>query len=185
MSAPSIESARVLLVDDDEELVALLQAYLENDGFRVLVAYDGESAVQSAILDQPDIAIIDVMMPAYSGIEALRRIRTRSNMPVLMLTGRGDEESRILGLELGADDYVAKPCPAPPGIECATAGDIAANHAVRGGANRCCGSRAVRKVGAFFAATQNFLGRPGSSGVNKCRIQSSGNVDSASGQGRQ
>ena len=58
----------------------------------------------------PDIAVIDIMMPGFSGIEVLRRIRARSSLPVLMLTARGDEESRILGLELGADDYVAKPC---------------------------------------------------------------------------
>ena len=104
------ELAHVLLVDDDVELVNLLCAYLENDGFRVSLAYEGESAVRSAFAVQPDIAVIDVMMPGFSGIEVLRRIRARSSLPVLMLTARGDEDSRILGLELGADDYVAKPC---------------------------------------------------------------------------
>lgn len=106
----SSDSARVLLVDDDVELVNLLQTYLVSDGFRIAVAYDGEAAVRSAFSEPPDIAVIDVMMPGFSGIEVLRRIRARSSLPVLMLTARGDEESRVLGLELGADDYVAKPC---------------------------------------------------------------------------
>jgi DNA-binding response OmpR family regulator len=110
-TAPPSDIARVLLVDDDVELVSLLRTYLESDGFTVSVAHDGESAVRSAQLAQPDIAVVDVMMPGYSGIEVLRRIRARSSLPVLMLTAKGDEESRILGLELGADDYVSKPCP--------------------------------------------------------------------------
>lgn len=107
---PPTDSAYVLLVDDDLELVDLLKTYLEGDGFRVSVAYDGETAIRSLNLTPPDIAVVDVMMPGYSGIEVLRRIRSGSSLPVLMLTGKGDEESRILGLELGADDYVAKPC---------------------------------------------------------------------------
>ncbi len=106
--APS--RAHVLLVDDDVELVELLRAYLVSDGFRVSVAHDGESGVRAALVELPEIAVIDVMMPGYSGIEVLRRIRARSALPVLMLTARGDSESRILGLELGADDYVSKPC---------------------------------------------------------------------------
>lgn len=105
------ETANVLLVDDDVELLHLLRHYLESDGFRVSVAHEGEAAMRSVLLSPPDIAVVDVMMPGYSGIELLRRLRARSNLPVLMLTARGDEESRILGLELGADDYVAKPCP--------------------------------------------------------------------------
>lgn len=100
----------VLLVDDDVELVGLLASYLTGDGFRVSVAHEGETALQSAQTDAPDIAVIDVMMPGHSGIEVLRRLRTRSALPVLMLTAKGDEDNRILGLELGADDYVAKPC---------------------------------------------------------------------------
>ena len=105
------DSPHVLLVDDDVELVGLLNFYLRSDGFRVSQAHDGEAAIEllfSAPL--PDIAVIDVMMPGISGIEVLRRIRARSSIPVLMLTARGDDESRIQGLELGADDYVPKPC---------------------------------------------------------------------------
>jgi len=104
------EIAHVLLVDDDVELVNLLRVYLAGDGFRVSVAYEGEGAVHAAFFGHPDIAVIDVMMPGLSGIDVLRRIRAHSSLPVLMLTARGDEEARIVGLELGADDYVAKPC---------------------------------------------------------------------------
>lgn len=102
--------ASVLLVDDDVDLVDLLRDYLANDGFAVSVAHEGESALRLFAARPPDIAVVDVMMPGFSGIEVLRRIRSRSGIPVLMLTARGDDESRILGLELGADDYVAKPC---------------------------------------------------------------------------
>ncbi len=103
-------SHRVLLVDDDVDLVSLLHDYLVSDGYSVTVAHEGESALRLFAAQPPDIAVVDVMMPGFSGIEVLRRIRARSSMPVLMLTARGDDESRILGLELGADDYVAKPC---------------------------------------------------------------------------
>ena len=106
----NFNSAHVLLVDDDVELVELLSAYLASDGFKISVAHDGERAINAVLADPPDIAVIDVMMPGFSGIEVLRRIRARSSLPVLMLTARGDEESRVLGLELGADDYVSKPC---------------------------------------------------------------------------
>ena len=103
-------SPSVLLVDDDVDLVTLLRDYLVSDGFAVTVAHEGESALRLFAVQSPDIAVVDVMMPGFSGIEVLRRIRACSSMPVLMLTARGDDESRILGLELGADDYVAKPC---------------------------------------------------------------------------
>ena len=109
-SSTTPASARVLLVDDDVGLVNLLCAYLASDGFDVLTAHDGASALKLFATQPPDIAVVDVMMPGFSGIEVLRRIRSRSSVPVLMLTARGDDESRILGLELGADDYVSKPC---------------------------------------------------------------------------
>lgn len=110
MADNPVATAHVLLVDDDIELVALLRAYLEGDGFKVSVAHDGESALASLARRPPDIVVVDVMMPGYSGIEVLRRIRVRSSLPVLMLTARGDDDSRVRGLELGADDYVSKPC---------------------------------------------------------------------------
>jgi DNA-binding response OmpR family regulator len=101
---------QVLLIDDDTELVGMFTEYLEQEGFRVACAHDGEAGVREALSGHYAIAILDVMMPRMHGIETLRRIRAASRMPVLMLTGRGDDADRILGLELGADDYVAKPC---------------------------------------------------------------------------
>ena len=101
---------RVLLVDDDVELAEMLREYLEREGFEVGVAHDGESGAREALSGQYAIAVLDVMMPRLNGVEALRRIRAGSRLPVLMLTARGDDIDRIIGLELGADDYVAKPC---------------------------------------------------------------------------
>jgi DNA-binding response OmpR family regulator len=100
----------VLLIDDDTELVGMFSEYLEQEGFRVACAHDGETGAREALSGQYAIAILDVMMPRMNGIETLRRIRAASRIPVLMLTGRGDDADRILGLELGADDYVTKPC---------------------------------------------------------------------------
>ncbi len=99
----------VLLIDDDAELVGMFTEYLEQEGFAVACAHDGESGAREALSGRYAIAILDVMMPALNGIDTLRRIRAQSRIPVLMLTGRGDDADRILGLELGADDYVTKP----------------------------------------------------------------------------
>ncbi|MEN9904130.1 MAG: hypothetical protein RLZZ555_695 [Pseudomonadota bacterium] len=103
-------SARVLLVDDDTELVGLLSDYLKRDGFEVECAHDGESGAQAALSGLPDIVVLDITMPRLDGIQVLGRIRAASQVPVLMLTARGDDTDRIVGLELGADDYVPKPC---------------------------------------------------------------------------
>lgn len=101
---------KVLLADDDVELAGMLKDYLEQEGFAVTAVHDGEAGAAEALTGQYMIAVLDVMMPRLNGIEALRRIRTKSAMPVLMLTARGDDTDRIIGLELGADDYVPKPC---------------------------------------------------------------------------
>jgi two-component system, OmpR family, response regulator len=101
---------KVLLVDDDVELVALLKEYLEQEGFDATGVHDGESGIAEAVGGGYAIAVLEVMMPRVNGVEALRRIRMKSNMPVLMLTARGDDTDRVVGLELGADDYVPKPC---------------------------------------------------------------------------
>lgn len=102
--------SKVLLIDDDIELVGMFQEYLEQEGFDVQTAHDGEAGAAAALSGLYAIAILDVMMPRMNGLETLRRIRARSQLPILMLTGRGDDTDRIVGLELGADDYVAKPC---------------------------------------------------------------------------
>jgi DNA-binding response OmpR family regulator len=101
---------RVLLVDDDVELSAMLGEYLAREGFEVTAVPDGETGVAEALSGRHAIAVLDVMMPGIGGVEALRRIRAESRLPVLMLTARGDDVDRIVGLELGADDYVPKPC---------------------------------------------------------------------------
>lgn len=101
---------KVLLIDDDVELVDMLKDYLEQEGFDVKGVHDGEEGVSEALSGQYMIAVLDVMMPRMNGVETLRRIRMKSRMPVLMLTAKGDDTDRIVGLELGADDYVPKPC---------------------------------------------------------------------------
>lgn len=100
----------VLLVDDDVELAEMLRDYLLSDGFLVELRHDGEAAIQAMSVKTYALVVLDVMMPGKSGIEVLRHIRQHSTTPVLMLTARGDDIDRIMGLELGADDYVPKPC---------------------------------------------------------------------------
>lgn len=102
--------AAVLLVDDDVELAEMLGDYLAQDGFQVTTLHDGEGAIAAALSGDYAIVVLDVMMPKLSGIEVLRRIRAANSLPVLMLTAKGDDLDRIVGLELGADDYVPKPC---------------------------------------------------------------------------
>ncbi|MFZ6815839.1 response regulator [Undibacterium sp. Rencai35W] len=101
---------KVLLADDDVELVDMLREYLEREDYVVTVVHDGAQAVSEALTGHHAIVVLDIMMPYMNGIEALRRIRAQSRMPVLMLTAKGDDVDRIIGLELGADDYVPKPC---------------------------------------------------------------------------
>ncbi len=102
--------SKVLLVDDDVELASMLREYIGQEGFEVDAVHDGEAGVAGALSGAYSIVVLDVMMPRLGGIEALRRIRAQSQVPVLMLTARGDDVDRIVGLELGADDYVPKPC---------------------------------------------------------------------------
>lgn len=103
-------SGQVLLVDDDVELIELLRDYLEREGFAVDASHDGATGLTAALSTLYDIVVLDIMMPGISGIETLARIRAKSSIPVIMLTARGDDADRVTGLELGADDYVPKPC---------------------------------------------------------------------------
>jgi two-component system OmpR family response regulator len=103
---------RILLVDDDVELAAMLAEYLEREGFAVEVANDGQTGLERALSGEFALIVLDVMMPRKSGIDILNQIRQRGALPVLMLTAKGDDADRIIGLELGADDYVPKPCTA-------------------------------------------------------------------------
>lgn len=100
----------ILLVDDDVELSGMLRDYLNQDGFEATAVHAGEQGVEEALSGRYAIIALDVMMPGISGIEVLRRIRAVSSVPVLMLTAKGDDLNRIMGLEFGADDYVPKPC---------------------------------------------------------------------------
>lgn len=101
---------KVLLIDDDVELTSLLTEYLTEEGFEVSSVHDGRAGVEEATSRHYDIAVLDIMMPRMNGIEALQRMRKAGDMPVLMLTAKGDNIDRITGLNLGADDYVSKPC---------------------------------------------------------------------------
>jgi two-component system OmpR family response regulator len=99
----------ILIVDDDAEIRNLLRTYFENNGYRVSVAADGKGLRHALSIAQPDIVILDLMLPGEDGFALCRELRARSDVPVIMLTARGEETDRIVGLELGADDYLAKP----------------------------------------------------------------------------
>lgn len=101
---------KILLADDDIELADMLVEYLALEGFSVDTAYDGKSALEKAESGLYDLVILDVMMPELNGFDVLRQLRSHSQVPVLMLTARGDDVDSIVGLEIGADDYLSKPC---------------------------------------------------------------------------
>jgi DNA-binding response OmpR family regulator len=171
---------RVLVVDDDAELCQLLSQYLAHEGYDVEAVHDGITGVERALSGDHAIVVLDVMLPGIKGFEVLRRVRAHSRAPVLMLTARGDEQDRILGLEMGADDYLAKPfnprelCarieavlrrsrPAaltiePRGIDHIVVGDVSVDK----------GARAVRRGGESITLTtvefdllETFLGSAG------------------------
>lgn len=99
----------ILVVDDEARIVKLVRDYLERAGFDVLTARDGETALQLARREQPDLIVLDLMLPGMDGLDVCRRLRQESSVPIIMLTARVEEADRIVGLELGADDYVTKP----------------------------------------------------------------------------
>jgi DNA-binding response OmpR family regulator len=101
--------SRVLIVDDDQGLVSLLQRFLHNEGFQVHSVFDHRSGLEAALTGEYDVIILDVMLPGGSGLELLKSLRAQSRVPVILLTARGESVDRILGLEIGADDYVPKP----------------------------------------------------------------------------
>lgn len=100
---------KILIVDDDENICELLRLYLEKDGFDTIVANDGEQAVDFASKYSPDLILLDIMLPKLDGRQVCREIRKTSETPIIMLTAKGETFDKILGLELGADDYVSKP----------------------------------------------------------------------------
>jgi len=102
-------SARILVVDDDPGMRSLLEAYLGDSGFSVETAMDGAAMWQVLERGMPDAIVLDLMMPGEDGLSLARRLRSQSNVPILMLSARGEEIDRVVGLEMGADDYLAKP----------------------------------------------------------------------------
>lgn len=102
-------SARILLIEDDPAILELVSFHLERDGYQVILASDGREAIQAYNRHHPDLVIVDLMLPEIDGFEVSRRIRKVSQVPIIMLTAKGDEQSRLRGFELGADDYVPKP----------------------------------------------------------------------------
>src|SRR5512139_3582260 len=105
----SFKSRRILVVDDEERMVRFIRLNLEHDGFRVTDAYNGTQAINKVRSNLPDLVLLDVMMPDLDGFEVLKIIREVSSVPVIMLTAKGEEDDRVRGLELGADDYITKP----------------------------------------------------------------------------
>src|SRR5215204_5021697 len=101
--------SNILIIDDDEELCELVSEYLSVEGFTTEAVHDGESGLQKALSGEYELAILDVMLPRKNGFDVLRELRKSSKLPVLMLTAKGDDMERIVGLEIGADDYLPKP----------------------------------------------------------------------------
>jgi DNA-binding response OmpR family regulator len=109
MSEGQYKNRRILVVDDEERMVRFIRLNLEHDGFQVIEAYRGHEAIQRLRDAIPDLILLDVMLPDLDGFEVLKMVREISSVPVIMLTAKGEEDDRVRGLELGADDYVTKP----------------------------------------------------------------------------
>jgi two-component system alkaline phosphatase synthesis response regulator PhoP len=100
---------KILVVDDERKIVELIRLYLEKDGYRVLVAYDGLRALELARQEQPDLILLDLLLPGMDGLDVCRILQAESQVPIIMLTARTTDEDKLTGLELGADDYITKP----------------------------------------------------------------------------
>lgn len=100
---------KVLIVDDEENICELVRLYIEKDGFEAVIANDGNEAVAKFNAEKPDLILLDIMLPVKDGWQVCREIRAQSNIPIIMLTAKGETFDKVLGLELGADDYVVKP----------------------------------------------------------------------------
>src|SRR5438093_4728123 len=102
-------NSKILIVDDDRKTADLIRLYLERDGFLALIAHDGRLALDLARQKRPDLIVLDLMLPTVDGLDVCRILRAESKVPIIMLTARTTEEDKLLGLDLGADDYVTKP----------------------------------------------------------------------------
>lgn len=101
--------AKVLVVDDETSIVNIIAYNLKKEGYEVITGEDGEAGLELALTESPDLVLLDIMMPKMDGYEVCRKIREKSNVPIIMLTARADEVDKVIGLEMGADDYVTKP----------------------------------------------------------------------------
>lgn len=100
---------KILVVEDDRKTVELIRLYLDKDGYRVIVAYSGDKAIDLARSERPDLIVLDLMLPDVDGLEVCRTLRDESDVPIVMLTARATERDKLIGLDLGADDYITKP----------------------------------------------------------------------------
>lgn len=100
---------KILVVDDEDSIINVVRAYLEKEGFQVITATDGRSALEETRRERPDLIVLDIMLPGLDGIEVLRHLRQESDVYVLMLTAKSEEVDKIVGLSVGADDYLTKP----------------------------------------------------------------------------
>lgn len=104
-----MSDSKIMVVDDDKNICELLKLYLEKDGYKVSTVNDGQTAVKMQEIENPDLILLDIMLPKLDGWQVIREIRKNSNVPVIMLTAKGETYDKVLGLELGADDYITKP----------------------------------------------------------------------------
>lgn len=104
-----MNDAKILVVDDEKKLVRLVSAYLEKEGYTVVSAFDGDTALEIFEREAPDLVVLDIMIPGLDGLALCRIVRERSRVPIIMLSARSEEPDKLVGLELGADDYVTKP----------------------------------------------------------------------------
>jgi DNA-binding response OmpR family regulator len=167
----------VLLIDDDAELSKLLEEYLQSEQLHLDAAHDGPTGLQKALANQYAVVILDVMLPGMSGLDVLKQLRQKSGVPVLMLTARGSELDRILGLELGADDYLPKPfnprelvarlrailrrTSSGPGTGPAQPVQLADVELHPESRSVTCGGRGVSLTGAEFDLLYTFVRNPG------------------------
>jgi DNA-binding response OmpR family regulator len=105
--------AKILIADDNKQITSILEEYAKKEGYSTQIARDGQEAIREFEKINPDIILLDVMMPKMDGFEVCREIRKKSNVPILMITARGEDFERIMGLDIGADDYIVKPFSPP------------------------------------------------------------------------
>jgi len=103
------KTEKILVVDDEEHIIELVELYLRKEGYRVVSAQDGDAAIEKFSVEKPDLLVLDIMLPGADGLDVLRQVRKTSRVPVIMLTARESEVDKVVGLELGADDYLTKP----------------------------------------------------------------------------